>query len=356
MYKNILTVFFIFVSFIYVQAYQSPTYVEIRKNYENYKKNDARALPYVNQYIQKAKKESDFAKLVQGYRDAVEFSPSKYTKLIYADSTIYAALASKDSDLISVAYIGKGIIYYFNFMKFKPALDEYVKAYQYAKNSKDEYHKHKILYHLGVVKNYLGYYEEAIEHFNACIQFFEQKTKEDAHPILIYNYKRGYLNSLHQIIISYGNHEKHKELSKSDSIANIGLSATNGSENFALERNYFLKSKGIINFYRDNYDGSISYLNQSLPGIIKTDDFEWVSIIYFYLGRSYLESDTAKAIIYFQKVDSVFKKHHFVVPRIRSNYEYLINYYKKKKDIDRELYYTKQLLKADSLISKDWIC
>ncbi|NML70776.1 AraC family transcriptional regulator [Chryseobacterium sp. RP-3-3] len=338
-------------TFTCLLAYEKPDYADIRKHYEDLEKNDIRALPYVNQYIRKAKNEANFAKLVQGYRDAVLFTPSEQKKLVYADSTIYAALRSGDNDLISIAYLGKGIIYYFNFIKFKPALDEYVKAYQYSKNTKDEYLKHKILYHLGVVKNYLGYYKEAIEHFNDCIAFFEQKTKDPLHPNEIYNNKRGYLNSLHQISVCYKNDEQY---SRSDSIVNIGLSKANESNDFLLEKSYFLKSKGILNFYHDNYDGAILYLNQSLPAIIRVGDFEWVSIIYFYLGRSQMKNNQEKAIKSFQKVDSIFNKHHFVVPRIRSNYEFLIDYYKKKKNIDKELYYTKQLLKADSLISKDF--
>lgn len=349
--KNVPLIFLIVFPFIYLLASDPLDYVAIRKHYEDLQKNDVRAIPYINEYIKKAKQESNFPKLVQGYRDAVLFNPSEHQKMVYADSTIYAALRSKDNDLISIAYLGKGIIYYFNFKKFKPALDEYVKAFQYSKNTKDEYLRHKVIYHLGVVKSYLGYYEEAIEHFKDCIEFFEQKTKDDLHPNLLYNNRKGYFNSLHQITICYGNLQQY---SKADSLVSVGLSGTGESNDFLLEKSYFLKSRAILHFYRDNYEGAIVDFNQSLPSLIKAGDFEWISIIYFYLGRSYLTYDKKKAIQNFQKVDSIFTTHHFVVPSIRSNYEYLINYYKKEKDIAKELYYTNQLLKVDRLISKDF--
>lgn len=349
--KSMFIASFILLSSYYLYAGEKNEYADIRKNYENLIRNDVRAIPYINEYIKKAKKEADFPKLVQGYRDAVLYNPSEYMKLAYADSTIYAALRSKDNDLITYAYLGKGIVYYFSFKKFKPALDQYVKAYRYSKNTKNEYLKYKVIYHLGVVKSYLGYYEEAIEHFNECVAFFEPKTKDNLHPNILYDHQRGYLNSLHQITICYGNLQQY---SKADSIVTVALSNIGDNKDFLLEKSYFFKSKGILKFYQDNYEGAIVDFHQSLPEIIKTGDFEWVSIIYFYLGKCYLKYDTEKSIRSFQKVDSIFNIHHFVVPRIRSNYEYLINYYKKKKDLGKQLYYTNQLLKADSLISKDF--
>lgn len=337
-----------------LRASEPSDYTAIRKNYENLQKNDKQALSYVSLYIEKAKKETNFAKLVQGYRDAVLFNSSAYQKLVYSDSMIYAALRSGDEDLISTAYLGKGIIYYSDFKKFKPALDEYVKAYQHSKTTNDQYLKHKVIYHLGMVKSYLGYYEEALAHFTECGRFFEHKTKDNLHPNELYNNTRGYFNTLHQLTICYGNTQQY---AKADSIITLALTQIDKSDNthdFLIERSYFLKSRGILNLCQNNYEGATNDLNQALRNIIQVGDFEWASIIYYNLGKSYLKVDHNKAINYFQKVDSIFTKHRFVVPRIRNNYEYLINHYKKKKNIDRQLYYTNQLLKADSLLSKDF--
>ncbi|QOW09912.1 AraC family transcriptional regulator [Kaistella flava (ex Peng et al. 2021)] len=353
-FKKISIVVLIAVIFNCLRASNPSDYTAIRKNYENFKKNDKKALPYVNSYIKKAKKESNFPKLVQGYRDAVLFNSSAYQKLVYSDSMIYAALRSGDEDLISTAYLGKGIIYYSDFKRFKPALDEYVKAYQYSKDTNDKYLKHKVIYHLGMVKNYLGYYEEALTHFIECAGFFETKTKENLHTNELYNNTRGYFNSLHQLTICYGNTQQYV---KADSIITLAFAKIDKSDkthDFLIERSYFLKSRGILNLCLNNYEGATNDLNQALHNIIRVGDFEWASIIYYNLGRSHLKFDHDKAINYFQKVDSIFTKHRFVVPRIRNNYEFLINHYKEKKNIERQLYYTNQLLKADSLLSKDF--
>lgn len=53
-------------------------------------------------------------------------------------------------------------------------------------------------------------------------------------------------------------------------------------------------------------------------------------------------------------MDSVFEKHHFILPELRENYEILIKQFKTEKDFDKELYYTNQLLSVDSTIAKDF--
>ncbi len=325
--------------------------MDIRRRYENLQKNNSSALPSVRRYIEKAKKEKNYSRLVQGYKDAVLFSPLEKNKMLYADSTILASLKSENNDLISTAYLGKGIIYYFNFKKFELALDEYLKAYHYAKNTRDDYLKHKVKYHLGVVKSYLGYYHEALELFTDCHLFFEKKSRERLHPNELYNNTRGYYNTLHQMMVCYRNL---KQFKTSDSLVNIALSKTYDMDDFALERGYFFKCKGLMEYNHKNYRSAISDLNQSLDPIINAQDFAWASVVYYYLGKSYRSTDETKSLRYFTKVDSIFNTHHFILPEVRGSYEELINSSRKGKSLEKELYYTKQLLRVDSVISKDF--
>lgn len=60
-------------------------------------------------------------------------------------------------------------------------------------------------------------------------------------------------------------------------------------------------------------------------------------------------------MVYFKKIDSIFRKHQFMLPELRENYEILIDYSRKEKNQAQQLYYTNQLLKADSIMSKDFI-
>jgi AraC-like DNA-binding protein len=350
MNKGFLVLFVLFSVHILSQKTKM-SFEDIRSRYENLRKNDETALPYVNKYIKKAKADFDAEALVQGYRDAVFYSPKEYDKLIYSDSMIYAAHRSKNDDLISLAYLGKGIIYYFNFKKFKPALDEYLKAFEYSKHTDDEYLRHKVIYHMAVVKSYLGYYSEAEEQFKESLTYFENQSNSPLHPNEIFNNNRGYFNSLHQLVVCQRNL---KNFRAADSLISVGLRKLADKDEFALERSYILKCKGITNYYNQNLEGAIPLLQQSLPQMLKADDFYWTSVVYYYLGKCYYHDNKEKALTNFKKVDSIFNRHHFIVPEVRENYELMIKYYRKQKDVDKELYYTNQLLAVDSLIKRDF--
>lgn len=327
-------------------------YAELRKKYELYPENDARALRNVTLYIQLAKKRNDLSQMVQGYKDAVYFTKNTGNKFQYADSCIATAEKSKNSDLISSAHLLKGSLYYYTSQKYKFALDEYLKAYENSQNSQDLYLQHKILYHIGIVKSYMGYYQDALVHFEGCMAFFEKKMRDQLPAKTLYNHTKGYLNSLHQSIICY----RHlKNYVKADSLIAIGRRMTEQRGDYPQEKNYFLKSLGISEYHHGNYENSLALLQQSLPGFIKTQDYGWYGISNYYIGQNYIKlQKTEKAIRYFKRVDSIFQKHRFIFPELRENYVPLISYYKKRKNTEKELYYNKTLLKIDSIVHKDF--
>lgn len=328
-------------------------YYKLRVKYENFEENDAKAFPFIQPYINKAKKEKNYEKLVQGYKDAIFYSAPKDRKLIYSDSTIWAAKLSENKDLISIAYLEKGVVYYYHYKKYQEALNEYLLAYEYSKGTKNEFLKFQNLYHIGVVKSYLGYYQEAAELFKQCIDHYSSLSKSNLHPNEIFNNKKGYLNSLRQLIICYRNLGKYKE---ADSAIETGLSEIGNNKDYAQEKGYFLLSKGISSYKQNQYSSAIESFTQSLIPVKNSDDFAWLSVDYFYMGKSYLGlKNNSESISYFKKVDSIFQKHQFILPELRENYEILINHYKKEGDQKQQLYFTGQLLKADSIISKDFM-
>ncbi|WP_419868007.1 helix-turn-helix domain-containing protein [Chryseobacterium sp. CT-SW4] len=337
----------------FFENYSAQTYENIQEKYEKIEANNERAFQFVNMFISKAKQEKNYEKLVQGYEDAIYYSASNSKKLAYADSCIITAKQTFDNDLISRSYLGKGIIYYLNLKKYRPALDEYINAYAYSKKGNDDYQKYKIIYHMGVVKSYLGYYNEALGHFKDCIAYFEPKIKNSSsHPNETYNNRKGYLNSLHQSIICYRNINN---IVKEDSLINIGLDFTNLYTDFPLEQAYFLKAKGINAFHQKKFNESLSLLNKALPILKKHNDFAWISVTDFYIGKNYLALNKEnRAIAQFKKVDSIFQEHQFIVPELRENYEILIDYYKENDEHQQQLYYTKNLLKTDSILTKDF--
>lgn len=339
-------------SYLLAQNKRYSDYYLIRRNYENFSENDSKAIPFINTYILKAKKEQNFKRLFQGYSDAVLYSPSPNDKLKYADSTIIAANLSRNDQLISEAFLEKGVVYYFQFKKYKLALDEYLKACKYINENTDEYHRNRLIYLIGVVKSYIGYYNEALTNFEQSRSFFEQESQKSMHPNIKYGFMRGYFNSIHQMIVCYRNLSNFKS---ADSLIAIGLRSSCQNNEYKQEYGYFLKEKGIVYFRQKQYEKAINLLLEALKSISSVNDFAWASVCYSYIGKSYLGlNQKEKARDYFQKVDSVFQKHGFVLPEVRSSYELLIKYYKQEKSSKQELYYTTELLNADSFISRDF--
>lgn len=193
---------------------------------------------FVNRYIEKAKKEHSLKEQINGYEEAIYYTESVNKKLSYADSAISVASKTNEPDIISRAYLGKGIIYYYNSREYKNALELYLKAYKFSQNSEDDYLKNKIIYHLGIVKNYLGYYQEASEHFKSTSRYFEKQLKQKLHPNIRLNNEAGYFNSIYGLSNCYKNLGLY---SKEDSLINLGLHKIQNISEHLLEYGYLQK-------------------------------------------------------------------------------------------------------------------
>lgn len=327
-------------------------YYYIRRNYEGFSENDTRAFPFIRQYVAEAKKDKDYAKLYQGYVDGVEFSSDRDLKLRFADSTIIAAKLSKNAALISSAYLEKGVVYYFHFKKYQLALNEFLKALQYAPKDTDPYYQNRLSYLIGVVKSYMGYYDEALPIFIKTRDYFAIELGKKQHPNILYDARRGYFNSLHQMAICYRNTG---ETNLADSIVSLGLSEIGPNREHRQETGYFLKEKGVLEFREKDISSAIKSLSASSVALSKVNDFSWLAVNYSYLGKSHLLlGDKATSLKYFEKVDSIFNKHSFIVPEVRDTYELMIDIYKANKQIGKQLYYTNQLLKVDGILFHDF--
>lgn len=348
----LFSLFFLNSFSLYSQQYDAKsilTFDELREKYMSFEEDNILAFNYLQPFIEKAKKEQNYAQLSRGYIDAINFSGDK---IMYADSAIYAAKQTKKNDFTARAYLAKGIIYYFNHKQYQKALNEYLKAHKYAENIEDVYLKNRIEYHLALVKGYLGYYEEAIELLNNCIQYFENEFKKDTHLSIKFNNQKGYLNSIHQSINFNYSLENYARV---DSLINVGLTHTPSTEEFQLEQSYFYKWRGIQLHNQGKYVDALSYLKKSLYGVKETDDFAQIAVIHYYIGNSLIESGNKElGYSFLNKIDSNFNKNNFLLPELRKSYEILITHYKETNNLEKQLYYTNQLLKADEYFMSDF--
>ncbi|WP_055865004.1 helix-turn-helix domain-containing protein [Chryseobacterium sp. Leaf180] len=328
------------------------SFKEISSLIDTYPENDERAMVYVQIFLEKAKAAKDIKKIIAGYEDAIYYSRSTANKLIYADSTIAAAKKSADHAEISRAYLGKGIVYYYNVRSYRKALEEYLKAFSYAKDVNDNYLRNKIVYHLGMVKYYLGSYAQASKHFTETSAFFRNASaKKNIHRNTRLNYESGYYNSIYRLSECYRNM---RQYDKEDSLVDVGLGNISSMDDHSVEFAYFQQAKGIRLMRQKKYQKVIGHFKIAESILEHKQDFAGLNTLNFYIGKYYWDTgNRISAIKYFKKIDSVFSKSQYITPEIRLSFEHLIDHAKQSRNKDATLHYTTQLLKADSIIITD---
>lgn len=347
MIKNyILLVILCFGNQLYSQEMESKIFDTLKRKSYDYLferieatvEDKANQTYYLKYFLNKAKRNKNFKEIVNGYKNYLFYSPEKL-KVVYADSMIYTAKKANDNALIGSAYLSKGIVYYGQ-KKHKYALDNYLVADNYISKTSDKYLIYKVKYNIAGVKYYLGFYDEAISLYNECIDYFKE------------NNSRAYLNSLHLLGLCYnrvGNYGLCSEINEKGIQEGIRL------DNNEM-KDYFIHSEGINQYFKNNYAEAIKKINYAIPSIKKNKDFGNESVGYFYIGKSYWNLHKPEmALTYFFKVDKIFDDKEYIRPDLRQNYELLLKYYKSKKDLHKQLYYTDKLLKADSILDNKFI-
>lgn len=142
---------------------------------------------------------------------------------------------------------------------------------------------------------------------------------------------------------------------KEDSLIDLGIEKIKSPEQHSLEYGYFQKGRGIQLLRENQPDAAMKHLILSRDILVNKQDFASLASVNFYLGKLYWKKGKRKeSLRYLMKVDSLVNKYHFITPEIRSSYEYLINDSKESAKKSDQLYYTNQLLKADSIINVDF--
>lgn len=298
-------------------------------------KNDrTKASQYLYAYLFKAKKENNWREVVYGYQNMLHQSPVEL-RLQYADSMIHFAKKSNNQAIIGSAFLSKGIVYYSQ-KKYNEAYNYYIKANEHISKSDDKYLIYKVKYNIAQIKYYLEFYDEAISLLKECIDYFRNEEP------------RPYLNSLHSLGVCYNKIGDYDLCSKTNM---LGIQECDKLK-IPEMKVFFEHSEGINQYFKNNFNTAIKTLQDVLPKLNSSTEFANESIANFYIGKSYWKLNSpSKAIPYFQKVNQTFKEKAYIRPDLKEVFELLIKYYKKQKDLNSQLYFIDQLLKADSLLT-----
>lgn len=303
----------------------------------SFKGDSIKAKIYASAWLEKAKSESNEYQLMHAYKAQINIA-SKQFRLLYADSMLTAAKRSKDNELIGSAYMTKGIVHY-NRKEQMKALDNYLIADKYIAQTENEYLIYKLKYGIAQTKSYLGFYDEAISLFRECIDFFKEEND------------RAYLNSLHSLGLCYNRIGNYAWCTITNQ---MGIDEGIRVNNLEMQT-YFIHSEGVNLCGLKKYKEAIAQLTGTLSTLQKNKDFANLSVAYFYIGKSFWSlGQKDKAIIYFKKVENIFKKENYIRPDFREGYEKLIDYYKRKGNTKSQLFYIDQLLKVDKILSQNY--
>lgn len=299
----------------------------------------------LKEYLEQAKKAENTDHLFNAYLLYVYNEKNSESMHIYADSLIYYAKKTNNPLNIIKANQTRSTIYYIQ-KNYKKSLEYELSILQSIDKRKHTYEYHKTIYNIGLTYFYLQEYEEAFNYFSKARDYFENSTD--------YNHILGYHNSARYEALTACYLNKHQFSIELISAAGKKLSRIR-KEDQALEKAYLDYVYGINLYHLKKFNQSIEVLNGTITEIFKNEDYANEHNVYYYLGLNYWElNQKEEAIKYFDKIDVIFNKKHYSNLEIKNAYNYLIAYFKSKKNEEKELYYTNQLLKTTIFLQNEY--
>lgn len=325
-------------------------YSEITLNFGNIIKDRGRVAKLDSKYISKTKTDNKQAEIIIAHVTRATNYHLGDTNFKYLDSALHIASKLRRYDLIAYCHLVRAENYNYVNNK-KMALKFLLNAYETSKKTSDLCVKHIVQLKIGVVKRDLGFYDDAILHFNECLSYLALSKGLQYNEKEKLNHTYEYLDALFQCSITYRYKGEYK---KADSLTNIGLYLTEDIATYNVNRIYFLQNKGIFLVRNKLFNQALPILKTTLPVLYNLNKSKTAALSEFYLGKCYSSlGKSDSAIIKFKIVDSLINLKKISDPELRENYFYLINHFNQHRDIRNELYFTNKLLRYDSILRKD---
>jgi len=293
---------------------------------------------YAKGYLQKAKQNHDSTNIIVGYEIIAALS-SGNEKIKYLDSIINKTVTSPNDFYPGNAYLNKAREFY-TMRKFRRALDNYLIAYNFAKQYPNEQILFESRYGLGILKSRIGAYIETIDIQKENLVYFNKKDD--------FASKDKFKNTLFSIATAYS---KLEVLDSAIYYNNKGLSLSI-EDNDELLRNMFILNEGVIKLQQGRYNEALRNLTNGTEGVSKLGEIPNTIVGYYYMGKVYMKlNDEKQGIKYLTKVDSLFQVTQDIHPEVREAYNLLTEYYKGLNDKENQLKYLNSLISVDSILN-----
>lgn len=340
-------ILFLISNLIFSQNHKLPlqqwSYDDLKTTFFKNKGKIEKQKSIANAMLLKAKKENNSSMIARGYYYHSILYENE-TKVIYFDSIIKNInYLGSEKNFPYVAYHEKGI-YFFNNKKYQEAINTYLVLEKLA-ISKNPIYYFKAKNEIAVIKcEILGEVKEALQLYLECYNFYRiNKNKPEIQKDYIF--------------VLFALADVYKTLNENKKATYFNLKGVQETikNNDEYLKNLFILNEGANQINLKNYKATLDSVYKSTPVIKKHKDYYNLLAAYYYLGKANegLNNKTL-AVKNYLKVDSMFTKIKDITSEFTSGYPFLINYYKKTGNAQKQLYYTNQLMHIDSVLNKNY--
>lgn len=347
--RFVFTCFFIlFSSFLTAQTQKElemMSYKQLRDSVNNNKLNKKRIVYFAKQYLKKAKREKNIEEIATGYYYHTYFSDDK-TYYIYCDSIINLTKNRKSDKYPMLAYTRKSVKDVEN-SNYSDAVENLLLSEKAALkyNNLDFFYDTKN--NIGIIKSeYLGDYREALNLYIESYNYFDKKKNTGE------NYRE------YNLSIIFGIADAYFSLNKTDSASYYNKIGYYESTKYKYDemKYLFVVNEGANKLHEKKYQATIDSIDIALPKLKKYKNIDLnILSCYFYYGEAYKGlNNYSKALENYRKVDSIYQKLNKITPEFTDGYRFLIDYYKKTGNKEKQLYYINTLMSIDSSFQKNY--
>ncbi|WP_157485902.1 helix-turn-helix domain-containing protein [Flavobacterium soli] len=305
-------------------------YPELNRMVIEYRRDTVKARHIAQYWLSKASRERQPKEEANAYRAMMHLAEGRF-RMIYADSLLEKANASRDDATIGSAYLTIGAAHYDN-KSYTKALHAYLTANQHVAATNDAYLIHKVKYTIALTKYFLGYNDEAIALLTQCLAYFREEND------------MAYLKTLHAIGLCHTQTGRH-DLSSYYNVLGMELATAYGIPSMVP---YFKNSEGINHCMQQAYRTALPLLHASETELAKTRDHANQITTWAYLAKCYWELEAPqKGLEYGLRVHEGIRRHHYTRPDLRENYERLIAHYTELGNPEQQLFFIRELLAFD---------
>ncbi|WP_172830886.1 AraC family transcriptional regulator [Polaribacter sp. KT 15] len=322
------------------KKFENYTFDELSDKYYEYKFTDSiKAKKFANFYFNKAVKEKDTVKAIDGKYYLSEVYKNDSIYINYLDSLISKTKVNPNKMYPTYAYLEKGLFYFHKENK-NLSLENWISALKEVEIHGNDSLEFIIKKNIAALNYDNKKFIRTKKLYLECLRYYEKnklKIEPSNYFSLLINTSKVYLNLENIDSAKIFNEKANKYAKKTNENIFIG---------------YCFYGRGTINFREQNYEGTIENLKKSIPYIVEDENYRILFKVYNLIAKSHTKlNNKNEALKYYFLIDSIYNKTKIPSNKVKNSYNYLSNHYKNKQDLKNQLKYINKYLKVDSILN-----